>query len=109
MENFHVNLKAARTFSIVIGAFVVCWCPFFVVTLLYFYFGASINKNVLAMVKWLPYGNSALNPLIYSCLNKNFRAAFKDVFRRALNRRMTHVQSSTKRHPTTSVVPQGDQ
>lgn len=108
IENFHVNLKAARTFSIVIGAFVVCWCPFFVVTLLAVYSKASINNNVLAMIKWLTYGNSALNPLIYSCLNKNFRAAFTDVFRRALSRRMTHAQSSTKRHPTTSVVPQGD-
>lgn len=99
-ENFSRDLKAARTLSIVIGAFVACWCPFFVVTLVFTYCKSScrIPSEVFVMVKWLPYSNSALNPLIYSCLNGNFRAAFKDVLRRInVNRTVTHAHSVTIR------------
>ena len=103
-ENFHRDVKAARTLSIVIGAFVVCWCPFFVVTLVIVYCKTCrLYNEVLATTKWLHYGNSALNPLIYSCLNRNFRAAFKDVLIRVVNRRMTHVHGITTRQASNSV------
>ena len=103
-ENFNRDVKAARTLSIVIGAFVACWCPFFVVTLVFTYckFSCSVSSDVLVMIKWLHYGNSALNPIIYSCLNRNFRAAFKDVLRKInVNRTMTHAHSVTGRQLTT--------
>lgn len=29
------------------------------------------------IAKWLHYLNSVLNPIIYSCMNRDFRAAFK--------------------------------
>ena len=104
-ENFNRDVKAARTLSIVIGAFVVCWCPFFVITLIFMYFKTCrVSSEVLLMIKWLHYGNSALNPLIYSCLNRNFRAAFKDVLRRmSVNMSITHLHSVTTRQITTSV------
>lgn len=105
-ENFHRDVKAARTLSIVIGAFVVCWCPFFVTILLFVYCKTcKWHNKVLAMIKWLHYGNSALNPLIYSCLNRNFRAAFKDVLRRVVNRGITHAHNITTRQASTSVNP----
>jgi len=66
----------------------------------------SISGDVFVMMKWLHYGNSALNPLIYSCLNRNFRAAFKDVLRRInVNRTMTHAHSVTTRQLTTFDAP----
>lgn len=104
-ENFNRDVKAARTLSIVIGAFVACWCPFFVVTLIFTYCKTCrVSNEVLVMIKWLHYGNSALNSLIYSCLNRNFRAAFKDVLRRiSVNRRTMHSHSVTTRQITTSV------
>lgn len=104
-EKFHRDVKAARTLSIVIGAFVACWCPFFVITLVFTYCKTcKVPSDVLAMIKWLHYGNSALNPIIYSCLNRNFRAAVKDVLRRiSVNRGMTHAHSVTSRHAIISV------
>ena len=104
-ENFNRDVKAARTLSIVIGAFVACWCPFFVVLLIYTYCKTCrVPPEVYVMIKWLHYGNSALNPLIYSCLNRNFRAAFKDVLKRIIvNRRMTRELSMTTRQITASV------
>lgn len=106
-ENFNRDVKAARTLSIVIGAFVACWCPFFVVTLVYTYCkSCRVPSEVYVLMKWLHYGNSALNPLIYSCLNKNFRAAFKDVLRRInVNRRITPAHSVTTRQVTTCDAP----
>ena len=107
-ENFNRDVKAARTLSIVIGAFVACWCPFFVVTLVFTYCKSScrVSSDVLVMIKWLHYGNSALNPLIYSCLNRNFRAAFKDVLRKIkVNRTITHAHSVTTRQVTTCDPP----
>ena len=103
-ETFHRDIKAARTLSIVIGVFIVCWCPFFVANLIFRYCKlCEVPNEVYSMIKWLHYGNSALNPLIYSCLNANFRAAFKDVLRRiSLNRRMMQTGSFTKRNVTTT-------
>ena len=70
--------RAAKTLVIVIGCFVVCWLPFFVVTLLraicttcYF------HPVLLQAVLWLGYFNSLCNPIIYTCFNKDFNAAFK--------------------------------
>ena len=78
VERFSRDLKASRTLSIVIGAFVICWCPFFVVGLLAVYCrSCQMFPKVSAMTKWLHYGNSAINPIIYSCLNRHFRLAFK--------------------------------
>ena len=74
------------------------------VALVYTYCKSSctVPSEVSVMMKWLHYGNSALNPLIYSCLNRNFRAAFKDVLRRInVNRTMTHAHSVTARQLTT--------
>ena len=73
------ELKAAKTVGAVIGAFVICWGPFFVLNLIY---GLCISclplpeESVLA-AKWLHYVNSVLNPIIYACMNKDFRSAFK--------------------------------
>lgn len=73
------ELKAAKTVAAVIGAFVICWGPFFVLNLI---FGlckscSPLPEESVLAAKWLHYVNSVLNPIIYACMNKDFRAAFK--------------------------------
>jgi hypothetical protein len=73
------ELKAAKTVGVVIGAFVICWCPFFVLNLVYGLCKSCrpLPSESILVGKWMHYVNSVLNPLIYTCMNKDFRSAFK--------------------------------
>ncbi|KAK2558448.1 Octopamine receptor beta-1R [Acropora cervicornis] len=75
-----VELKAAKTLGVVIGAFIVCWSPFFALNLRYYICHCTPPALIVSMAKWMHYGNSMLNPLIYGLLNKDFRFAFKKLF-----------------------------
>uniref|UniRef100_A0A3B5RDG7 Histamine H2 receptor n=1 Tax=Xiphophorus maculatus TaxID=8083 RepID=A0A3B5RDG7_XIPMA len=70
--------KATLTLAAVIGAFVVCWLPYFI---LFTVLGLKEHPDPgivpeFPIVLWLGYANSALNPLIYGALNKDFRSAY---------------------------------
>lgn len=80
----HANeMKAAKTILVVIGAFVICWLPFFAIVV-----GHANNPKfsypmgVYNMFKWMEYLNSCLNPVIYTCMNRTYRRAFKRLFTR---------------------------
>lgn len=71
--------KAAHTLGIIMGCFLVCWLPFFcwyVITSLCD--TCNCPDIVVAVVFWIGYFNSTLNPLIYAYFNREFREAFKD-------------------------------
>ena len=72
-----VELKAAKTLGVVIGAFIVCWSPFFGLNLSYYICDCPPSPLTVSVAKWMHYGNSMLNPMIYGLLNKDFRFAFK--------------------------------
>ena len=74
------ELKAAKTLGVVIGAFIVCWSPFFALNLNYYICRCPPPPLVVSVAKWMHYGNSMLNPLIYGLMNKDFRYAFRKLF-----------------------------
>lgn len=72
--------RAVRTLGIVVGCFLVCWLPFFIVAILVpLCPNCVFPKSVQSLVLFLGYFNSACNPVIYTFFNKEFRAAFKKI------------------------------
>lgn len=74
--------KAAKTLGIIMGAFILCWLPFFI-----WYVSSSIcgevcqkycPEIVVDILFWIGYFNSAMNPIIYAYFNRDFREAFKE-------------------------------
>ncbi|XP_026887135.2 5-hydroxytryptamine receptor 1D [Electrophorus electricus] len=69
--------KATKTLGIILGAFIVCWLPFFVGTLV-----TAICKKcwfhplLFDFFTWLGYLNSLINPVIYTMFNDEFKQAF---------------------------------
>ncbi|XP_042521444.1 histamine H2 receptor [Dipodomys spectabilis] len=72
--------KATVTLAVVLGAFIVCWFPYFTV-FVYRGYNGDINQVIEAVVLWLGYANSALNPILYAALNRDFRTAYQRLFR----------------------------
>ncbi|XP_075909327.1 uncharacterized protein LOC116955514 [Petromyzon marinus] len=70
--------RAAKTLGLILGAFTLCWLPFFVRELVVNVCEACAPPEALSeLISWLGYANSLVNPLIYTTLNEDFRAAFK--------------------------------
>lgn len=71
---FKREIKAAKTLAMVMGVFIVCWTPFFVINILVRFSRGFYVKPIMTLaIKLLHYGNSALNPVIYSSTNRDFR------------------------------------
>ncbi|XDV54690.1 hypothetical protein PO909_022922 [Leuciscus waleckii] len=66
--------------AVVIGVFVVCWFPFFFTYILQAICQAcKLPEALFKFFFWMGYCNSALNPLIYTIFNRDFRKAFKKI------------------------------
>ena len=88
------DLRIATTVAVVIGLFVICWTPFFAINFAFAVCMATLFKGagcpglmtlpfdfpwILSVNKWLQYGNSVCNPVIYGFRNKDFRRAFRKI------------------------------
>ncbi|XP_054825984.1 D(4) dopamine receptor [Eublepharis macularius] len=72
--------KAMKVLPVVVGAFLFCWTPFFVVHITRALCESCIIPGeVTSVVTWLGYVNSALNPIIYTVFNTEFRNFFRKV------------------------------
>uniref|UniRef100_A0A1A7YYV3 5-hydroxytryptamine receptor 1D n=1 Tax=Iconisemion striatum TaxID=60296 RepID=A0A1A7YYV3_9TELE len=70
--------KATKTLGIILGAFIVCWLPFFVCTLVTAICKTCWFSDVLFdLFTWLGYLNSLINPVIYTAFNDDFKQAFQ--------------------------------
>lgn len=70
--------RAARTLGIIMGVFVVCWLPFFLMYVIGSFCSTCCpTEKLINFITWLGYINSALNPIIYTIFNLDFRKAFK--------------------------------
>ncbi len=72
--------KAAKTLSVIMGAFCGCWCPFFVFNILDPLMGYTIPFTAWQLALWLGYVNSTINPFLYYFFNRAFKRAFIKLF-----------------------------
>nr|XP_056711104.1 alpha-2C adrenergic receptor [Euleptes europaea] len=67
--------------GVVLGAFVVCWAPFFFSYSLYGICreACRVPEPLFKCFFWMGYCNSSLNPVIYTVFNRDFRRSFKHI------------------------------
>lgn len=101
-RNYASDVKAAKTIAILIGLFVLCWGPFFAIILSIAHDQMVVVPPLLFnVIKWMEYCSSCLNPIIYSCLNRNYRRALRKLCQRILKKRemVTETSSNTGVRP----------
>ncbi|XP_061073294.1 adenosine receptor A2b-like isoform X2 [Conger conger] len=83
------EVRAAKSLSIIVGLFALCWLPVHVLNLLT-HFRGDLRKPpaVMYLAIVLSHANSAVNPAIYAYRIQEFRRTFRRiVFRKVLCRR----------------------
>lgn len=74
--------KATKTLGIILGAYIVCWLPFFIYTLLVpICTSCTFYPELFDLFTWLGYLNSLINPIIYTMSNEDFKQAFHKLMR----------------------------
>ena len=72
--------RATLILGLIMGSFIACWLPFFLLYLLRPLCPAChIPDYGFHIAFWLGYMNSACNPVIYTIFNKDFRQAFRKI------------------------------
>nr|WRV86326.1 ser-4 [Meloidogyne graminicola] len=77
--------KARVTLGIIMGTFLICWLPFFIVNVWRAFWPELFPPLLFQAVSWLGYANSSVNPIIYGIFNRDFRRAFSRIINKLLH------------------------
>nr|XP_043870448.1 D(5)-like dopamine receptor [Solea senegalensis] len=82
---FKRETKVLKTLSIIVGVFVFCWLPFFVLNCIVPFCDSDevgappcVSDTTFSIFVWFGWANSSLNPVIYA-FNADFRKAFSTI------------------------------
>ncbi|XP_077161568.1 D(1) dopamine receptor-like [Paroedura picta] len=83
-NSFRKETKVLKTLSVIMGVFVFCWLPFFILNCVTPFCEPSrhvlgefpcVSETIFSVFVWFGWANSSLNPIIYA-FNADFRKAF---------------------------------
>ena len=97
LRKINKETKAAKTVGIIVGCFIVCWCPFFTVYITAAFCANCTPPLIFIVCFWLGYCNSAVNPCVYALFSKDFRYAFQKLLcchRQRRRRRLSRGRAS---------------
>uniref|UniRef100_A0A8C3S4U2 5-hydroxytryptamine receptor 7 n=1 Tax=Chelydra serpentina TaxID=8475 RepID=A0A8C3S4U2_CHESE len=93
---FKREQKAATTLGIIVGAFTVCWLPFFILSTARPFICGTVCSCIPFWVErtflWLGYANSLINPFIYAFFNRDLRTTYRNLLQcryRNINRKLS--------------------
>lgn len=78
-RNFKRETKTAQVVFTVLFVFIVCWSPFVIVHFLQSFPTISMSRNVFHSVTLVAGLHSAINPIIYTTMNRTFRNELRHV------------------------------
>lgn len=83
--SFKRETKVLKTLSVIMGVFVFCWLPFFVLNCVVPFCEVDkageppcVSDTTFSIFVWFGWANSSLNPVIYA-FNADFRKAFSTI------------------------------
>ncbi|XP_060107006.1 D(1) dopamine receptor-like [Heteronotia binoei] len=83
-NSFKKETKVLKTLSVIMGVFVFCWLPFFILNCVAPFCEPNhhtlgkfpcVSETIFNIFVWFGWANSSLNPIIYA-FNADFRKAF---------------------------------
>ncbi|TRY59919.1 hypothetical protein DNTS_013443 [Danionella cerebrum] len=84
-SSFKKETKVLKTLSVIMGVFVCCWLPFFVLNCIVPFCEPDaqgghpcVSGTTFNIFVWFGWANSSLNPVIYA-FNADFRKAFSSI------------------------------
>lgn len=71
------EMRATKRMALIMACFIGCWMPFFFMyPIRSFCDNCPLDVHLAAIIIWLGYVNSTLNPILYTIFNDDFRRAF---------------------------------
>lgn len=71
------EIKAARQLGVIMGAFTLCFMPYFVLFMVVAFCDGCVSATLMTTMTWIGYLNSTLNPVLYPACNHHFRRKFR--------------------------------
>ncbi|KAK5918493.1 hypothetical protein CgunFtcFv8_003255 [Champsocephalus gunnari] len=76
------EIRAAKSLSIIVGLFAVCWLPVHILNCLTLFYDLTQPVHVMYVAIILSHANSAVNPIIYAYRIQDFRNTFRKILAR---------------------------